>query len=112
VVTTFENGWSSYSSTNQVAYYKDPSGVVHLQGAIAGGTLTESAFTLPPGFRPDAEYAYFSPLSTGGSNNPALSELLLYGAFYAETPSLDGLVVPYVGSNVYFSLDGVSFRGA
>jgi hypothetical protein len=112
VVTTFENGWSSYSTTNPVEYYKDPAGIVHLQGAVAGGTLTAAAFNLPAGFRPDAEYAYFAPLSTGGSNNPVLSELFIPGATWTPSSILPGDVIPYVGNQNYFSVDGVSFRGA
>jgi hypothetical protein len=108
-VTTFANGWSDYDTTNPVRYYKDPAGVVHLQGAVKGGTFFQPAFTLPAGYRPAAQYAYFAPLSTGGANNPVLSELLIWGS---DGGASAGQVIPSVGNNAYFSLDGVSFRGS
>jgi Collagen triple helix repeat (20 copies) len=113
-VTTFTNGWADYDTTNTspVRYYKDPSGVVHLSGAVKSGTLTQAAFTLPAGYRPEGGYAYFAPLSTGGANNPTLSELLIYGANAGTFGATPGQVIPWVGNNAYFSLDGVSFRGA
>jgi len=99
---TLEGAWLKYDSDYAVRYFKDLSGVVHLEGAIKSGTLGTTAFTLPVGYRP-AQYQYFAPLSTGGSNNPVLSEL------YVDP---DGTFTPVVGNNAYFSLDGVSFRAA
>ncbi len=51
----FENGWSNLGSgRSSAAFYRDPLGVVHLKGTIAG-PAGSVAFTLPPGYRPAEE---------------------------------------------------------
>lgn len=47
----FENSWVN-GSTETVAFYKDPWGVVHLKGKATGGTINTVIFTLPTGNRP------------------------------------------------------------
>jgi hypothetical protein len=49
----FEHGCVDVGAgTNPAGFYKDAFGVVHLRGFISGCTNEQSAFTLPPGFRP------------------------------------------------------------
>lgn len=55
---TFEADWSDFSQGGftQPRYFKDPSGIVHLEGvAIYGGSSSPSTmFYLPSGYRPNA----------------------------------------------------------
>jgi hypothetical protein len=103
----FENGGQNFNEgfkTNPVGFFKDQSGVVHLQGwAIAGsGGGLSSLFTLPPGYRPAAgTVMILTPLSgvaafIGGS-----------GASFAGF-NLDGKVAGEEEELVV--LDGISFR--
>jgi hypothetical protein len=49
----FEHGCGNIGSgLNPGGFYKDSFGVVHLHGFIVGCTDEQTAFTLPPGFRP------------------------------------------------------------
>jgi hypothetical protein len=99
LVTPYQNSWVDYGggTFGAVSYYKDTDGIVHLRGAIKSGTVPSIAFVLPPGFRP-ASTSYHACVS----NNS-------FG-FVAITPG--GSLTPQVGSPVYVSLDGISFRAA
>lgn len=97
---TLLNSWVNFGSRfNDAGYIKDANGFVHLRGLIKSGTTTvETAFfNLPSGFRPSSEYIF-----TTSSNN-------LYGQARVKT---DGDVTFHVGSNAWFSLDGISFKAA
>lgn len=49
----FQNEWSNYgTSYSSAGFYKDPSGIVHLQGTMNDTTDNSVAFTLPAGYRP------------------------------------------------------------
>jgi hypothetical protein len=51
----FQNNWLSGDVSGNAApasFYRDSDGKVHLQGAIAGGSVSTTIFTLPDGFRP------------------------------------------------------------
>src|SRR5215471_10551026 len=48
---TLQNGWTNAPFSTRNAGFSISSGVVHLEGAIAGGS-SPLAFTLPGGFRP------------------------------------------------------------
>jgi len=96
ILPTLGNGWVDYGITyNKASYYKDDFGVVHLQGLIKGGTIGVAAFTLPDGYKPQKDI--FSPSVSN----------LLYGLVYITAT---GLVMPYSGSNVSYSLEGINFR--
>lgn len=95
---TLQNSWVNYGPNyNPAGYWKDPFGIVHLRGIISSGTMSTTAFTLPPGYLPAnrEQFACVSNYSVGAV------EIL---------PT--GTVFPFVGSNVYFSLDGITFRAA
>jgi len=75
------------------------SGIVHLEGAIAGGT-NPLAFTLPAGFRP-AHNVYVSVDMNGASRGQVLVDSNGQVTVFAEGS-------PSVASS-FTSLDGVSF---
>lgn len=93
---TFENSWVNFGGGNTNAgYWKDKQGMVHLQGMVKSGTINTTIFTLPSEYRPSTN-KYF----TVNSNN-AFGSVIVWS---------DGRVVPNVGSNVFVSLEGISFR--
>lgn len=95
---TLTNSWiNSGSGYNSVGFYKDSFGVVHLRGLIKSGSMQASAFTLPAGYRPPAR-EFFGTVSNA-----------LFGSVFVDP---DGTVVPWSGSNTWFSLDGLTFRAA
>lgn len=96
-VPTLENGWTIYGPTfSQPGFYKDPLGRVHIRGVVALGTIGQTIFTLPAGYRPLSTVLIFVAIA-----NNAFARVTIY---------TDGRVVAAVGSNVWFSLDGISFR--
>ena len=96
IAPTFENSWVNFGGAyNTAAYYKDPFGIVHLKGLIASGTLQAAAFTLPAGYRPSG-----TEVLTATSNES-------YGQVRINS---SGQVIPFAGSNAYYSLDGLTFR--
>lgn len=95
---TFENSWANFGgSYNTAGYFKDALGIVHLKGLIASGTLQQAAFTLPAGYRPAG-----TEVLTGTSN----------GGYGQVRVNSSGQVIPFSGSNAYYSLDGLTFRAA
>ena len=117
-VTSFLNGWTAYDgdagvSTNDVPvrFWKDPWGVVHLEGAVTrgappGGDISQ-IFRLPEGYRPQANYLSFAVVTTGFSDfDEVLGFVQVDG-----TPSSESGEVNFAGGNhEYVSLDGISFR--
>jgi hypothetical protein len=95
VAPTFAGTWANFGSGNLPAgYMKDANGFVHLRGAIATGTINTTAFTLPAGYRPSLNVNFAC------ASNSAFGYLSITSA---------GVVNPAVGSNVWFSLDGITF---
>jgi hypothetical protein len=49
----FNSGWGNFSPSTPASFYKDPEGIVHLEGEVkrTGGS-NDIIFTLPPGFAP------------------------------------------------------------
>lgn len=94
-VTVFTNSWVNYGAGNPAAaYFKDSLGIVHLRGLIKGGTIGGSAFTLPTGYRPSG------PVRIGGVTS---------GTWALFDITTTGFVVLQIGSNVWTSLDGITF---
>jgi hypothetical protein len=101
--------WQSSPPNVAVGFWRDPYGVVHLQGALCvqdnGGCLAneitndDDIFILPAGYHP-AGYAHFATAT--GNDHPPGSVLI--------TP--DGTVLARSGSYAEFSLDGITFRCA
>lgn len=95
---TLAGAWLNYSG-NIAQFYKDILGKVTLAGAVTGGSGT--ICVLPVGFRP-AQLSYFSVYSSNGGAQ-------VMASVFVDTL---GNVVYQAGSNVLFSLDGVSFLAA
>lgn len=94
----FANAWVNFGATwETAAFHKDQNQVVRLKGLINSGVITAHAFVLPAGYRPALD-TMFAVASSG-----AAGELRVL---------TNGFVIPQAGSNVYFSLAGVTFRAA
>jgi len=92
----FENNWVNYGGGfGACAYFKDSLGIVHLRGLAKDGTVNTVIFTLPAGYRP-AEALVFASIS-----NNAVARITVFN---------NGEVKQWVGSNVFQSLDGITFR--
>jgi hypothetical protein len=98
-ITTFEHGWSDYAVIDDPAgYYKDAEGLIHLTGAIHGGTVGGAAFTLPTGYQ---GFGFFASGSTNTS----------FVAAPCTVAVGEGEVVIATGcDNFEVGLDGIAFR--
>lgn len=93
---TFINAWVNYGGSDATAaYYKDDFGLVHIRGRIKSGTIGQTAFVLPAGYRPD------QPLRLAVDSN---------GAHGVITIGTDGTVTPSVGTNTDVSINVRPFR--
>ena len=98
---TLLNSWVNFGGSRKVAgFYIDAFNIVHLEGVIKSGTATPATqlFMLPAGYRPVGGRVYFVTTSNAA-----------YGSGFIDTT---GEVYIDIGSNVYFSLDSVSFRAS
>lgn len=99
-IPTLLNGWVNYSATpgyEHAGYYKDSAGIVHLKGLVKSGTVGSgyAIFILPAGYRP-AEQHIFATIS-----NSAIARCDVSNDGWVRTP---------IGSNLWFSLSGLSFK--
>lgn len=93
----FQNSWVDFAGgVATAAYWKDPWGIVHLRGTIKNGAIGGPAFTLPVGYRQSAGLLIYPAMS-----NAAIGRLDI---------NTNGDVIPSIGSNVYFCLDGITFK--
>lgn len=98
VAPTLLNGWANFGyGYNPAGYMLDGLGFVHLRGLIKLGGMNSPAFQLPPGCRP----AYNEYTATIAGN-----------AFASVTTTAAGDVIPWDGVNIWFSLDGITFKAA
>lgn len=95
-VTAFDGGstWANFGGAEPVAAYGKIGRRVQLQGVIAGGVLTATAFTLPVEYRPSVNMRF--PVSSVGA----------FGMVYVQT---DGKVIPFNGNPVSFDLSPITF---
>lgn len=99
IAPTFTDTWVNYGGVYEtVAYMRTPDQIVHLRGLMKDGTIGNSAFTLPAGYRP--------------ANSEAFATTTSGPAFGSVEVAADGTVKPTAGSNVSFSLSGITFRAA
>ena len=91
---SYTNSWVDFDSGHTVGFRAIGSRVA-LKGTMKSGTIGSAAFTLPTGYRPVLTDCSFACDSNG--------------AFGKLTVASTGAVTPNVGSNVYFSLNGVTF---
>ena len=92
------NSWVNFGSPfENVGYFKDDFGFVHFKGMIKSGTTTDGTglFQLPSGYFKSGVVTYI----------PVYSADALGGIIITST----GLVTIHQGSNVWLSLDNVSF---
>jgi hypothetical protein len=88
------------------AFYKDPTGIVHLRGTVTGGTAA-FMFRLPPGYRPAAEkFITFAVNCSGVLCANGAGEAQIYGTGF-EGLGLNGAVVVLAS---HASLNGIDFR--
>jgi len=95
IAPTLLNGWVNYSPTQMVGYMKDAMGFVHLKGLMKSGTMSSAAFNLPVGYRPTQDSQQIV-ISIG-----ALGQIYI---------NVAGNVTATVGSNLWISLDGITFK--
>lgn len=95
--SVFENSWVNWGSPyNGASFWRDPIGMVHLQGVIKSGTVGSAAFTLPAGSRPVADLVV--PCISNGALGRI--DITAAGAVTPITPS----------SNLSVSLDNITFK--
>lgn len=93
----FQNSWVNYDTTTFMGarFWKDPMGIVHIDGMVKSGTIGATIFSLPAGYRP---------------SNGLLFVTLANGAIARFDVAPTGNVVSQSGSNVWFSIQA-SFKG-
>jgi hypothetical protein len=99
------NTWQDRSPNvnNEVAYQRDPFGVVHLRGiAQRCGTVTNPIFTLPPGYRPGRSEIQ----AVAHSDGTTISQVNIGSDGTVSTWGTE----PAAGE--WISLDGITFRCA
>lgn len=96
----FQNSWGNFGGGWRGArFWKDPMGLVHLEGLIDGGATATVALTLPEGYRPGEGVMFGSVM-----NNVVIVRIDV---------EADGDVIPRFGTggtNTYVSLSGISFK--
>ncbi len=87
----FRNGWKNYGGAwSRAGFWKDASGVVHLEGTLNGKKAGKVAFQLPVGYRPAADI--FTVAAAG--NHSTSIEILANGEILiieSGAVGLDGL---------------------
>lgn len=92
-ITTLEGGWVNLAPANYgtPAWAERPDGLIQLRGMFTGGAIGSSFFTLPEGCRPKSHI-----IRTAITNQTA-------GRLDIRS---SGGVVPLIGSNSWFSING------
>lgn len=93
---TLLNSWVNYDTASfpPASYFKDSFGVVHFKGLLKSGTIGQNFFVLPAGYRP-LKQLHIATVSNGAFTNIAVTPV---GGFTSQN-----------GSNVWYSIDGISF---
>lgn len=96
----FQNGWVALGGNEPPPrFFKDPHGIVHLEGAVKNGTNDSAIFTLPVGYRP--AYTLNGLTARNGST----------GAINGFHVGQDGQVMTLnMGANGNVAFDGINFR--
>lgn len=95
---TYSNSWVDYGSGYSSVGYRKVGSRVFLRGAMKSGTVGSAAFTLPTGYRPTGNIG----VAVYSNNGSGSVEAVL-------TITSAGVATPTFGSNVFFSVDNVSF---
>lgn len=93
----FQNSWANYdtASFKEARFWKDPMGIVHLEGLVKNGTIGTTIFTLPAGYRP---------------SNGQLFVSISNGAIGRIDVAPTGNVVATTGNNAWITLSGITFK--
>jgi hypothetical protein len=95
---TLQNSWLKVVGHSTPGFSQDQFGVVHLRGAVMGGTGT-TMFTLPAAVRPTATTQFATSCGPGA------------GTFGSIIVNTDGTVVEGgAGCAAFTSLEGITFR--
>ena len=96
----FQNSWVNFDTAtfHGARFWKDPTGMVHLEGLVKNGAAAPSTiFTLPAGYRPSNGHMF--AVVTG---NPALGRV--------DVAATGNVVWQGGGTNVLLTLSGITFR--
>lgn len=94
LLASYINSWATYPSMPAAQAWKTADGMVILAGLLTGGVVGAGAFFLPPGWRPRRTIIRRSVSNDAGARLDIRA---------------DGAVIPILGSNTWFSIDGVMF---
>jgi hypothetical protein len=103
---TLLNSWANYSSSfNPAGYWLDALSIVHFRGVIAGGSQGTTIFTLPAGYRPQNEEAFYTANYSTATGSIAFGrfDVLPNGNVVCQT-------ITQGGTSSAFFMDGFSFR--
>lgn len=92
---SYNSPWTTFSGYQSARYLKDSAGVVHLGGAVGGGSTGNPIFQLPSAYRPATGARVFIVSS-------------LFGTAARVEIGTGGNVTPINGSTVWF-LNGIRF---
>lgn len=95
---SFTNSWVNWGAPyNPASYWKDPLGWVRVGGVVKSGTVNTLITTLPPGYAP--AFTVVVPVISNGA----------IGRLEIDT---SGGIKLVSGSNVYVSLDNITYKAA
>ncbi len=86
---TLQNGWTNFGGSFATAqYYKDKEGVIHVKGAIKGGTgaLGTVLFTLPAGYTPNNIRVFLAASDDAGQGTSIRVDVQTNGDVVLVTP--------------------------
>lgn len=92
---TLINTWENFGTGYTQAGYSCDGNFVYLKGLVKSGSIGQPIFVLPEGCRPQ---------------NTVILGTISSGLFAELRITPDGRVLPISGSNVWYSLDGISFH--
>jgi hypothetical protein len=91
----FQNGWVNWGLGYEVTrFWKDPMGIVRIEGLVTAGGLGTTIFTLPAGYRPANRLIFVNYSDTGAGRVDVTSA---------------GDVIHTAGGNNYYSIN-ISFK--
>jgi hypothetical protein len=93
----FQGAWTNFDTAtfHGARFWKDPMGIVHLEGLVKSGAVPSTIFILPAGYRPSNGHLFMV-----NSN----------GAVGRVDVASTGNVVAQAGNNAWFSLSGIHFK--
>lgn len=93
-------GWVNQDTGfGQAGYYKDEFGIVRLKGVVKSGAIGSTVFVLPAGYRPALSHTQATVSNNGSAD--------VLGRVVVQS---DGKVSISTGSNIWVSLDSITFR--